>query len=307
MDIFCQDTKLNLSARYLRPGMSFGGSCLPKDVRAMTHQARSNDVDVPLVANLTATNETHLARAVKLILDTGAREVAILGLSFKAGTDDLREAPMVEVAERLLGKGLKIRIYDRNVSLARLTGANARFIHEHLPHIGELLVDDLDDAIDGAEVVVFGNGDPSFAEVAGRLDDEIGIVDLVRGGGRRLRPPQLPGTRLVIGRWLGRRRGTNRDDSGSDRRGDGPRVVIVVQNLPVPFDRRVWLEATTLAANGYQVTCICPTGKGHDARFEIIEGVRIHRYPIPVDAAGPIGFVVEFAWLLRPDGHEARA
>ena len=180
MDVFCLDTKLNLSDKYLRPGMAFGGSCLPKDVRAMTYHARSNDVDLPLLSNLTASNETHLERAVKLVLDTGRRDIAILGLSFKAGTDDLREAPMVELAERLLGKGLRLTIYDRNVSLARLTGANAEFIHDRLPHIGELLVDDVDRAIDGAEVVVVGNGDPRFADVIDRIPDDVDIIDLVR-------------------------------------------------------------------------------------------------------------------------------
>jgi GDP-mannose 6-dehydrogenase len=180
MDVFCLDTKLNISDKYLKPGMAFGGSCLPKDVRAMTYHARSNDVDLPILANLTASNETHLEQAVKLVLDTGLRDVAILGLSFKAGTDDLREAPMVEVAERLLGKGLRIRIYDRNVSLARLTGANAQFIHDRLPHIGELLVDDLDRALDGAEVVVLGNNDASFPDVVSGLPDQVAVVDLVR-------------------------------------------------------------------------------------------------------------------------------
>ncbi len=180
MDIFCLDTKLNISPKYLKPGMAFGGSCLPKDVRAVTYHAREHDVDVPILANLTTTNETHLSAAVKLILETGVREVAILGLSFKAGTDDLREAPMVEVAERLLGKGIKLRIYDRNVSLARLTGANERFIHEHLPHIGELLIDDFDQAIDGVEAVVVGNSDDAFVDLADKIPPGIHVIDLVR-------------------------------------------------------------------------------------------------------------------------------
>ncbi len=180
MDIFCQDTKLNISDKYLKPGMAFGGSCLPKDVRAVSYHARSHDVDLPIIYNLTASNESHLERAVKLILDTGVRDVAILGLSFKAGTDDLREAPMVEVAERLLGKGLRLSIYDHNVSLAFLTGANARFISEHLPHLGQLLDDDIDRVLDGAEAVVIGNGNPDFAAVVERLDPSIHVIDLVR-------------------------------------------------------------------------------------------------------------------------------
>ena len=184
MDIFCLDEKLNLSAKYLKPGMAFGGSCLPKDVRAVNYHARTHDVELPIVSNLTTSNQTHLDAALKLILDAGVREVAMLGLSFKAGTDDLREAPMVEIAERLIGKGLKLRIYDRNVSLARLTGANERYIHDHLPHIGELLVDDMVEAIAGAELVVLGNSDPAFARIADHLVEagaaDLPVVDLVR-------------------------------------------------------------------------------------------------------------------------------
>jgi GDP-mannose 6-dehydrogenase len=180
MDIFCLDTKLNLSAKYLKPGMAFGGSCLPKDVRAINYHARSLDVELPLLSNLTDSNETHLALAVKKILDTGSRNVAVLGLSFKAGTDDLREAPMVEVVERLLGKGLSIRIYDRNVSLARLTGANARFIQERLPHVGELLLDDLSQVVADADVVVLGNDDPAFSAAVDELGPDVAVVDLVR-------------------------------------------------------------------------------------------------------------------------------
>lgn len=180
MDVFCLDTKLNISSKYLKPGMAFGGSCLPKDVRAINYHARSNDVELPIMSSLTTSNETHLETALKMILDSGAREVTILGLSFKAGTDDLREAPMVEIAERLIGKGIRLKIYDRNVSLARLTGANEKFIHDHLPHIGELLIDDINRAVDGAELVVLGNSDPAFAEVASLVPAELPVIDLVR-------------------------------------------------------------------------------------------------------------------------------
>lgn len=180
MDIFCMDTKLNISDKYLKPGMAFGGSCLPKDVRAINYHARSNDVELPIMSSLTASNETHLETSLKMILDTGAREVTILGLSFKAGTDDLREAPMVEIAERLIGKGVRLKIYDRNVSLARLTGANEKFIHDHLPHIGELLIDDLDQAVEGAELVVLGNSDPAFSDVAKLVPADLPVIDLVR-------------------------------------------------------------------------------------------------------------------------------
>jgi len=178
--VFCMDTKLNISSKYLKPGMAFGGSCLPKDVRAINYHARSHDVELPIMSSLTASNETHLETALKMILDTGARDVTILGLSFKAGTDDLREAPMVEIAERLIGKGLRLKIYDRNVSLARLTGANEKYIHDHLPHIGELLIDDLGRAVEGAELVVLGNSDPAFADVADFVSAELPVIDLVR-------------------------------------------------------------------------------------------------------------------------------
>lgn len=180
MDVFCLDTKLNISSKYLKPGMAFGGSCLPKDVRAINYHARSNDVELPIMSSLTTSNETHLETALKMILDTGAKEVTILGLSFKAGTDDLREAPMVEIAERLIGKGVRLKIYDRNVSLARLTGANEKFIHDHLPHIGELLIDDIDAAVADAELVVLGNSDPAFSDVANIVPADLPVIDLVR-------------------------------------------------------------------------------------------------------------------------------
>lgn len=185
MDIFCQDTKLNISAAYLRPGMPFGGSCLPKDLQALTYRARTDDVDLPVLSNVIASNETHLAAAVKLVLDTGARQVALLGLSFKPGTDDLRGAPMVELAERLLGKGIGLTIHDRDVGLARLTGANQRYIEDHLPHLDQLLVDDLDRALAGAEAVVVGDAALSIEDLSGRIGPGVEVIDLVRITGDR--------------------------------------------------------------------------------------------------------------------------
>lgn len=180
MDIFCLDDKLNLSAKYLRPGMAFGGSCLPKDVRAINYHARAHDVDLPILSSLTASNQAHLDVALRMILETGAREVALLGLSFKAGTDDLREAPMVELAEKLLGKGIGLKIYDRNVGLARLTGANLSFINDHLPHVGELLVDEIDQAIEGSDLIVLGNSSHEFAAINERIRPDHPVIDLVR-------------------------------------------------------------------------------------------------------------------------------
>jgi GDP-mannose 6-dehydrogenase len=191
MDVFLADTKLNISPAYLRPGFAFGGSCLPKDVRALTHTARRLDVEVPLLANLLASNETHLRRAVDTVIALGRRKVGIFGLSFKAGTDDLRESPMVELAERLLGKGYDVRIYDSHVALSMLMGANRAFIEEYLPHIGDLLTGDIEDVVAHGEVFVAGTKDPAVVEAIDGLRDDQVVIDLVRLPGadeRRLRP-----------------------------------------------------------------------------------------------------------------------
>ena len=137
IDIFLADTKLNISPAYLRPGFAFGGSCLPKDVRALTHTATRLDVEVPVLSNVLASNESHLRRAIDMITSQHKRRIGIFGLSFKAGTDDLRESPLVELAERLVGKGYEIQIYDPTVALSRLVGANRAFLDEWLPHISE--------------------------------------------------------------------------------------------------------------------------------------------------------------------------
>ena len=144
MDIFCQDEKLNISPAYLRPGFAFGGSCLPKDVRALTAKGRELDLDLPLLASLIPTNTRQIDRALEIIAGKQSREIAFLGISFKAGTDDLRESPQVALVERLIGKGHSLRIYDRNVHLARLVGANRAYIEGVIPHIAELLSDDLE-------------------------------------------------------------------------------------------------------------------------------------------------------------------
>ena len=157
MELVCRDTVLNISPAYLRPGFAFGGSCLPKDVRAFVYAAKEHDIELPLLGNLILSNQQHVERAVRLVLDTGKRDVALLGLSFKAGTDDLRESPLVTLAERLIGKGCRLRIYDPEVVLAKLTGANRAFIDKEIPHIGDLLTDDFELALAGADVAVVGN------------------------------------------------------------------------------------------------------------------------------------------------------
>jgi GDP-mannose 6-dehydrogenase len=180
MEIFCRDHKLNLSPYYLKPGFAFGGSCLPKDVRALQYRAKEVDVDLPLISQILPSNRQQIQHAVDQVLDTGKRTVGLLGFSFKAGTDDLRESPLVILAETLLGKGLALRIYDRNVSLARLVGANREYIETQIPHLSSLLCETIDQVLEGAEVLVVGNPDPEFSEAIGRCRRDQIVIDLVR-------------------------------------------------------------------------------------------------------------------------------
>ena len=180
MEIFCQDTKLNLSPYYMKPGFAFGGSCLPKDVRALTYKARSLDLDLPLLNSILPSNQRQVEKGIKMIVDKGARKVGILGFSFKAGTDDLRESPLVDVIEYLLGKGYELKLYDKNVNLAALTGANQDYILNHIPHISKLMVNNMQDVLDFADTIVIGNGAAEFKSVPGSLKPHQHIVDLVR-------------------------------------------------------------------------------------------------------------------------------
>ncbi|QDG73349.1 nucleotide sugar dehydrogenase [Janthinobacterium tructae] len=180
MEIFCQDTKLNLSPYYMKPGFAFGGSCLPKDVRALTYKARSLDLDLPLLNSILPSNQRQVEKGIKMIVDKGARKVGILGFSFKAGTDDLRESPLVDVIEYLLGKGYELKLYDKNVNLAALTGANQDYILNHIPHISKLMVSNMQDVLDFADTIVIGNGAAEFKTVPDSLKPHQHIVDLVR-------------------------------------------------------------------------------------------------------------------------------
>jgi GDP-mannose 6-dehydrogenase len=180
MEIFCQDTKLNLSPYYLKPGFAFGGSCLPKDLRALLHKAKTLDVAVPILEAVLPSNALQIERAVRAVIDKGSRTVGILGFSFKAGTDDLRESPVVELTERLIGKGYDLRIYDKNVSLASIHGANRDYILNHIPHISRLMVGSIGEVLDHARTIVIGNADPDFREVPKLLADGQTVVDLVR-------------------------------------------------------------------------------------------------------------------------------
>ena len=179
MRIFALDTRLNISTAYLKPGFAFGGSCLPKDLRALLHMAKHADVDVPVLQAILPSNELQARRGVEMVLRTGKKHVGILGLSFKAGTDDLRESPMVYLVETLLGKGYDIKIYDENVSLARLLGANREYIEQVIPHIASLMCTSLEELVSHAEVLVIGNHSPSFAQVIERSFSGHHVIDLV--------------------------------------------------------------------------------------------------------------------------------
>ena len=183
MEIFCRDTKLNLSPYYMKPGFAFGGSCLPKDLRALTHRARSMDLELPILNAILPSNERQIRNGIRMIIDKRNRRVGFLGFSFKAGTDDLRESPLVDVIEYLLGKGYDLRLYDRNVSLARLTGANQDYILNLIPHVSRLMVDSMDELLDFSDTVVIGNAALEFDAVPQRLRPGQVIVDLVRIGG----------------------------------------------------------------------------------------------------------------------------
>lgn len=177
MRIFCEDKKLNLSPAYLKPGFAYGGSCLPKDLRALTRLARARDVSVPLLDSLALSNEQRIRDAVAWVLATGKRRVGVLGFAFKAGTDDLRESPLVTVVEALIGKGLELKLYDRHVSVARLVGANRKFIEQHIPHISRLMVETLDEALE-CDVIVIGNQSAEFFAALARLRPEQAVLDL---------------------------------------------------------------------------------------------------------------------------------
>jgi len=178
-EIFKADTRLNASAAYLTPGFAFGGSCLPKELRAVSQVARQADLRLPVIDSIMASNQDHFERAVDEILRTGKKKIGVLGLSFKTGTDDLRESPLVMVIKRLLGEGCQVRIWDRDVELGRLVGSNRQFIEEVIPHIGSLLTPELADVVRDAEVVVIGTRTIDKDTLQSLLQPEQHIVDLV--------------------------------------------------------------------------------------------------------------------------------
>ena len=180
MDIFCKDAKLNLSPYYLKPGFAFGGSCLPKDLRAITYHARSHDVSTPLLNSLMFSNREQIEQGIAMVLASRRKKIGVLGFSFKAGTDDLRESPIVEVIERLIGKGFDLRLYDRNVNLAKLTGANREYIMKSIPHIERLMMASVEEVLDHADVLVIGNRGEEFTGLADKLRSDQLVIDFVR-------------------------------------------------------------------------------------------------------------------------------
>jgi GDP-mannose 6-dehydrogenase len=186
MRIFCEDRKLNISPYYLRPGFAFGGSCLPKDLRATVYNARAHDVPVPVLEATLESNRLQIEKAFGMVMATGKRRVGVLGLSFKAGTDDLRESPMVSLIERLIGKGVQLAIYDPYVTSSRLMGANREYIEREIPHIWELMRGSTKEVLDTSDAVIIGNSAGEFREIQGHLRPDQPVVDLVRAFGSRV-------------------------------------------------------------------------------------------------------------------------
>ena len=180
MEIFCLDKKLNISPAYLMPGFAFGGSCLPKDLRALAYSAKLHDLQLPILNSILPSNELQITRGLQLIIERGRKRVGILGFSFKPGTDDLRESPMIEIIERLTGKGYDVRIYDKNVNVAKLVGANRDFILNRIPHISRLMVDSIDAVLNHAEIIVIGNKTAEFNTVPQRMRTGQYLVDFAR-------------------------------------------------------------------------------------------------------------------------------
>ena len=180
MEVFCQDTKLNLSPYYLKPGFAFGGSCLPKDLRALAYKAKTADVDVALLNAVLSSNRRHIERGVEMVLRTGKKRVGVLGLSFKAGTDDLRESPMVTLIETLIGKGLHVTIFDREVELARLFGANKDYIEQEIPHISSLMRRRLEEVVEQSEVIVLTKRSDEYRAFLEQVSHPPLVLDLAR-------------------------------------------------------------------------------------------------------------------------------
>jgi GDP-mannose 6-dehydrogenase len=178
MTVFKTDTRLNISPTYLTPGFAFGGSCLPKDLRTLTYRARTAGVRLPVLDVVLGSNREHIDLALRKVNELGGRRIALLGLAFKSGTDDLRESPMLELVERLLGKGNAVVIHDEHISPSRLTGSNREYVMQKLPHIASLLVEDLSQALDDADIVIVAHSNAAFSDLMNRVRPDQMVLDL---------------------------------------------------------------------------------------------------------------------------------
>jgi GDP-mannose 6-dehydrogenase len=192
MELFCEDRRLNISPAYLKPGFAFGGSCLPKDLRALVYRAKERDLECPMLSAALRSNHHQIERGIRMVEGTGCKKIGILGLSFKASTDDVRESPVVPLVETLVGRGYQVCIYDDTVDPSRLVGANRLFLERELPHIASLMRPSIDDVTSEAEVVVVTNGSPAFREVGGSIRDGQILIDLA-GTARNHRPARYEG------------------------------------------------------------------------------------------------------------------
>jgi len=179
LDILCQDHRLNISPAYLKPGFAFGGSCLPKDLRALLYRAKERDVDLPLLSAVVQSNQKQIQRGIELVENIGRRKIGVLGLSFKPGTDDIRESPTIALIETLVGRGYEVSIYDEKVEPSKLIGANRAFLERELPHIASLMRTSIDEVVSLAEVVVIANSSTAFCHVPQLMRDGQVLIDLV--------------------------------------------------------------------------------------------------------------------------------
>ena len=180
MEIFTQDTKLNISPAYLKPGFAFGGSCLPKDIRAFLYKSRTSDLDLPMISSLLRSNEQQIQTALNIVMKTEGRKIGVFGLSFKPGTDDLRESPMVTLVELLIGKGYDVKIHDQYVSMAQVMGANKEYIERVIPHVSRLLSNSVQEIMEHGDILVFGHNSDIYRVLCERIKPEQTIIDLAR-------------------------------------------------------------------------------------------------------------------------------